>query len=181
MSEKLCIKCSGEKTGNNNSYCKTCKSENSRAWRAANKDYYKNYYLNNKEKIDEYQKIYKEENPEKHLEASRQYSKKNPEYLKVWKSKNKEKLRSYSRKREALKLGNGHSPYTENQVLSIYGTICNECNLQIDMNAPRQTGLKGWENGLQIDHLIPISKGGPDILENVRPTHGLCNLRKLNN
>ena len=49
------------------------------------------------------------------------------------------------------------------------------------MNAPRQTGLDGWENGLQIDHLIPISKGGPDTLINVRPTHGLCNLRKLNN
>jgi 5-methylcytosine-specific restriction endonuclease McrA len=46
---------------------------------------------------------------------------------------------------------------------------------------PRQTGLKGWENGLQLNHFIPISKGGPDILENIRTIHGLCNLCKLNN
>lgn len=181
MSDKVCIKCSGIKTENHNSYCNSCKKEKSKDWREANKDYYKNYYLKNKQKIDEYQKKYNEENPEKHVQASRKYLKNNPEYVKIWKLKNKEKLREYSRKREALKLGNGHSPYTEDQVLSTYGTSCNECKLPIDMNAPRQTGLDGWENGLQIDHFIPISKGGPDTLKNVRPTHGLCNLRKLNN
>ena len=180
MSQKVCIKCSGEKTGNDNSYCKVCKNEKSRVWRATKKDYYRTYYLNNKEKIDQYQKVYHELNPEKHLEASRKYAKNNPEYVKIWKSKNREKLRAYSRKREALKLGNRHSPYTEDEVLSIYGTLCNECNLEIDLNAPRQTGLNGWEKGLQLDHLIPLSKGGPDTLENIRPTHGLCNLRKLN-
>jgi hypothetical protein len=181
MLEKLCIKCSGIKTGNDNSYCKSCKKENSKAWRAANKDYYKRYYLKNKEKIDQYQKIYHETNPEKHLEASRLYTKNNPEYVKFWKVNNKEKLRQYNRKREALKRGNGHESYAEQDVLLIYGTSCNECKLPIDMLAPRQTGVDGWENGLQIDHLIPISKGGPDTLKNVRPTHGLCNLRKLNN
>jgi 5-methylcytosine-specific restriction endonuclease McrA len=181
MSDKVCIKCSGTKTGNDNSYCKSCKKEKSRSWREANKNYYRKYYLKNKQKIDEYQKKYNEMNPEKHLESSRLYAKNNPGYVKSWKIKNKEKLREYSRKREALRRGNEHKPYTEQDVLLVYGTSCNECNLPIDMLSPRQTGLAGWENGLQIDHFIPISKGGPDTLENVRPTHGLCNLRKLNN
>ena len=181
MSEKSCIGCFGIKTGNNNSYCKSCKKEKSKAWRQNNKDYYKNYYLKNKDKIDKYQKNYNEMNPEKHLQNSRVYAKNNPEYVKSWKINNKEKLREYNRKREALKRGNGHEPYTEQDVLLIYGTSCNECKLPINMLAPRQTGLDGWESGLQIDHFVPISKGGPDTLENVRPTHGLCNLRKLNN
>jgi len=29
-----------------------------------------------------------------------------------------------------------------------------------------------------VDHIVPISKGGNDTIENVRPSHGLCNLRK---
>jgi len=36
-----------------------------------------------------------------------------------------------------------------------------------------------WHSpGLQIDHVIPIVKGGPDTLNNVRPAHGLCNIKK---
>jgi 5-methylcytosine-specific restriction endonuclease McrA len=181
MSEKTCIKCSGIKTGNDNSYCKSCKKEKSRAWRASNKDYYKKYYLDNKKTIDQYQKTYQEANPEKIKENKRSYQKRNPLSTNNWKIKNPEKLRAYYRKREALKRTNKHSPYTEENIMSTYGRLCNQCGLEIDMTAPRQTGKPGWENGLQIDHLIPISKGGPDTLENVRPTHGLCNLRKSNN
>jgi 5-methylcytosine-specific restriction endonuclease McrA len=52
------------------------------------------------------------------------------------------------------------------------------CNTAVDLNAPRKSGIPGWEKGLHIDHFIPVSKGGPDTLNNVRPTHGLCNIRK---
>jgi 5-methylcytosine-specific restriction endonuclease McrA len=48
------------------------------------------------------------------------------------------------------------------------------------MKASRKVGSKNWEKSLHIDHLIPISKGGSDTLENVRPTHALCNLKKGN-
>jgi len=34
---------------------------------------------------------------------------------------------------------------------------------------------------LHIDHLVPLAKGGSDTLENVRPAHGICNLRKWAN
>jgi 5-methylcytosine-specific restriction endonuclease McrA len=46
------------------------------------------------------------------------------------------------------------------------------------MSAPRATGKAGWEMGLQIDHIIPIARGGADKLENVKPAHGLCNIKK---
>jgi len=48
----------------------------------------------------------------------------------------------------------------------------------IDLSAPRQCGKPGWDNGLHIDHLYPLSKGGSDNLDNVRPAHGRCNVIK---
>jgi len=48
----------------------------------------------------------------------------------------------------------------------------------IDLNAPRRVGIEGWELGLHLDHVIPLSKGGYDTIDNIRPTHGICNIRK---
>ena len=60
----------------------------------------------------------------------------------------------------------------------MYGSDCHICLNPIDLLAPRQPGIKGWEYGLHIDHVIPLSKGGPDTLGNVRPAHGSCNVKK---
>ena len=46
------------------------------------------------------------------------------------------------------------------------------------MFAPRTTRIKGWEFGLHIEHVIDIALGGPDSIDNVRASHGICNLRK---
>jgi len=102
-----------------------------------------------------------------------------------WANKNPEKIKEYSRrmasKRKAQKKNNGYSPYTDQQVFDLYGTDCHICQTPIDFNAPRQAYIAdGWELGLQLDHLIPLSKGGPDTLENIRPSHALCNMKKRN-
>ncbi len=68
--------------------------------------------------------------------------------------------------------------YSEAQVLVIYGPICHICQTSIDLSAPRKVGLPGWEKGLHIDHVYPLSKGGLDTIENVRPSHGQCNVIK---
>ena len=68
--------------------------------------------------------------------------------------------------------------YSDLEVLEIYGSNCHICNEPIDLNAPRQCGKPGWEKGLHIDHVYPLSKGGLDTLENVRPSHGQCNIIK---
>jgi 5-methylcytosine-specific restriction endonuclease McrA len=68
--------------------------------------------------------------------------------------------------------------YSDKMVLETYGTGCHICNEPIDLQAARQCGKPGWEKGLHIDHVYPISKGGPDTLENVRPAHGRCNVIK---
>jgi 5-methylcytosine-specific restriction endonuclease McrA len=101
-------------------------------------------------------------------------------YLKKWRNLNPGYGNVYSRARDRRKRANGYELYTESQVLETYGTTCHLCGLAIDLELPRRAGIDGWEQGLHIDHLIPVSKGGPDTLENVRPAHGLCNLKKNN-
>jgi 5-methylcytosine-specific restriction endonuclease McrA len=97
-----------------------------------------------------------------------------------WLLKNSDKKRNYNRARNARIRGVTSEPYTESEVIELYGTTCHLCGFAIDMNAPRKTGLVNWERGLHVDHVIPISMGGPNILSNVRPSHALCNLRKSN-
>jgi 5-methylcytosine-specific restriction endonuclease McrA len=135
-----------------------------------------------------YQAAYHRANPEKSRKSTKKYDKANRDKRRVheekYKKSNPEKVREWSRrknrKREALKKNNGHSPYSEKQVLEKYGTLCHICKTPIDLSAPRQAGKSGWDKALHIDHLIPISKGGPDTLENVRPSHGRCNVIKNN-
>lgn len=97
------------------------------------------------------------------------------------KHRNPEKRRSAWRKRNALINGNRVEKYSDKDVLEIYGTCCYLCEKEIDLNASRRTGMgENWEVGLNIDHVVPISLGGPDTIENVRPTHVLCNIKKGN-
>lgn len=99
-------------------------------------------------------------------------------YNRKYKNLNKPRINGYGRKREALKKGNGHSPYTEEEVLLTYGTKCYLCNELVDLKAPRKVGLPGWQKGLHFDHVVAIANGGPDNLKNIRPTHALCNISK---
>jgi 5-methylcytosine-specific restriction endonuclease McrA len=64
------------------------------------------------------------------------------------------------------------------ELTELYGTDCHICGTAIDMSAPRATGQPGWERSYHPDHVIPLSKGGLDIIDNIRPSHAQCNMRK---
>lgn len=146
-------------------------------------------------------KMYREQNPEASRKASKRYAQAHPEVIssknkqfylenkekslqavREWRNSHLEETREHSRRhsnrRRARRLNNGIEPYTEQQVLQEYGVCCHLCNTEVDLNAPRKVGTKGWEQGLHIEHLVPIVLGGTDSLENVRPAHGLCNIKK---
>lgn len=101
----------------------------------------------------------------------RENNKKNPEKSAAW-----NRLSNNRRYRQARK--NGQEFYTKNDVLNRWGTNCHICSKPIDLEAPTQCGEPGWKKGLHLDHVIPLSKGGPDTLENVKPAHGGCNIAK---
>lgn len=104
----------------------------------------------------------------------------------------KERIRNYNRTNRNIRAGTRFKKlikqgfdikrdfFSASTVIFTYGTICHLCNGEVDLDAPRQPGLPGWEMGLHVDHVIPLSKGGDDTLENVRPSHGKCNIRKHN-
>ena len=163
--------------------------------------YHRKYREGNRDKVREYAKRRYESNPEAQREASRKWVAGNREatreYAAKWRDENREKVREYQRThrskdgfkeqdarnaaaRRALKRGNGHEPYSVQEVLERYGEDCHLCGLPIDLKAPRSqaTGIVGWELGLHVDHVIPLAKGGADMIGNVRPAHAICNLRK---
>ena len=134
----------------------------------ARKDSDARYLANNPGQRTKYDKKYRDNNRDKTRAASLSWLKNNPE-----------KNRQASRKRRAKKLQNEHSNYTENQVINLYGTDCYLCNKPINLTIQRRIGKeKGWQLSLHIDHIVPIIDGGPDTLENVRPTHAICNMKK---
>lgn len=127
-------------------------------------------------------KAWRKANAEKDRISKRKWSEANIEKVRTknknWNHSNRDKREASKRKRRALERGNAHEPYTVLQVLEAYGTDCHLCGKGIDLKAPRTASIKGYEFGLQVDHVIPLVKGGSDNLSNVRPSHALCNMRK---
>jgi 5-methylcytosine-specific restriction endonuclease McrA len=127
-------------------------------------------------------KIWREQNREKHKASIQKWADSNRDKIREKNKKyiaaNPESRSSAKRKRRALEKGAGHFPYSLDQVLEKYGTNCHLCSLPIDLDAPRSPSIEGHKMGLHIDHLIPLSKGGQDNIENVRPSHAICNMTK---
>jgi 5-methylcytosine-specific restriction endonuclease McrA len=191
-----------------NTICKTCQTVIHTAYRKANKDkidaYKKRwaasprakearrqFRLANREKLIAEKKLDFQQNKTKRLATAKKWAEANTEKNKTYQKQYRQQYsktpewrdrkRREANKRRAQKLDNGYEDYSEQQVLDLYGTKCHICLLEVDLLAPRKCGELGWQNGLHIDHLMPISKGGPDTLHNVRPAHGKCNLSKWAN
>ncbi len=68
--------------------------------------------------------------------------------------------------------------YTRKHVIQMWGADCHICNKPVDFTANHVQGQPGWETYPHIDHVIPISKGGDDVLSNVKLAHAKCNIDK---
>lgn len=153
------------------SACKEAKRVYGKNWRLANPEIQKKIevrqYASNKQKCLESGKRYRAKYPEKSKLRNAKYHAEHPEVLRI--SKRTRRARIYSA---------GSEPYTTQQILDLYGTNCHICLNPIDLSAPRHAGDEDWENGLHLDHVIPLSLGGADLIENVKPSHAKCNLSK---
>ena len=129
--------------------------------------YNKDYYEANREKVLKLQQEYRDRNRDK--ERARH---------KIYRDQNLDRHAGYERKRRALKKDLETSPYTVEMILEKYGTNCHICDQEIDLKVSRRSGRPGWEFGLQIDHVVSLHNFGKDTIDNVRPSHGVCNMRK---
>jgi 5-methylcytosine-specific restriction endonuclease McrA len=83
----------------------------------------------------------------------------------IWRALNPFKGRMYRSKRRARMNDNG-GDYTEQQWLDLcdrYGNVCLCCRAA---------------KPLTVDHVIPISKGGANSIDNIQPLCSTCNTRK---
>lgn len=189
---KTCTKCNIEypatleyfyKNGKHlKSDCKECAKAKVRANRLANPEKIKAIerasYAANPEKKKARTKAYYLANHEKVKARSAAWAKANPEKGKAYYKANPDKIRASVRKYNALKAGNIHEDWAEQQLFETYGTDCYLCNQPIDFDAPKKgpgSDYSSWP-----DHILATSKGGSNILENVRPCHSICNRSKGN-
>ena len=111
-----------------------------------------------------------------------EYRNKNPQMVKASRDKHyrayPERAMARAKKREEMLKAAVTDGHTIQDIIDTYGTDCHLCNEPIDMDAPRKNGQQNWQVGFQVDHIIPISKNGPNTLDNVRPSHALCNIRR---
>ena len=123
----------------------------------------KNWRNNNREKDLQSRKIYNEKrklDPEAH--------KRDLECRKSWRLKNRDKKYSYKRAYRARKYGNGgrHTKKEWEGVKEKFFYTCQIC------------GKAEPEVVLTEDHIIPLSKGGDDSIQNIQPLCKPCNSQK---
>ena len=134
------------------------------------KAYAKQYYGNNVEHI----KQYRQDNAEHIKIRSKQYNKDNAEHIKIcskqYRLDNPAKRNTYSRKRRALKLG-ASGFHTEQDLQYIYEQQKGKCV---------SCGNKFLYEQMTVDHIEPLSKGGPDLPYNIQLLCAPCNSSKGN-
>ena len=127
--------------------------------------YMKAWRKKNRARINAYSKKWITEHPDYHkvvVARARAWMRSQPrERYRGWRT-------AIDQRRRARKLGATIGKVSLAQALIDYNGLCGIC------------GEPLLENHIHIDHIIPLSKGGAHIQENVQPTHAMCNCLKGN-
>lgn len=134
--------------------------------RAANR----RWYERNKEQEQERGRKKRADNAEYYRLQALKWNREHPERCKEnnrnWRQANPEKVRQKTQKRNALKKGNAVGIVDYEVILERDGLICHICTEAVE------------PQDVHFDHVIPLSKGGPHSMENIKVAHARCNTRK---
>lgn len=91
----------------------------------------------------------------------------------AWKRANPDRVRDHVHRRRAAKAETASGPIDYGALWDACGGACPDCGAQIDRAAPW-----GSPEFASVDHIVPLSAGGPHSQGNLRYTCLPCNLRK---
>ncbi|MGE0541220.1 MAG: HNH endonuclease [Dehalococcoidia bacterium] len=140
--------------------CKPCRYIQNRKWVTANPHKYAEYTGRWREKHREQYNAYDREYRERTRERRRQQQAES-------RANNRIRFRSYNAKRYAMLLA-AEGTYSATDIERLYaeqGGLCRWCSCSLD-------------TGYEIDHVIPLSRGGSNGPENLAVTCTSCNRRK---
>lgn len=151
------------------------KREVNRRYRAAHlekeQERMRKWRKENPEKRREQDRRYREAHPEKDQEWRAAHPERAREYLREWREDNPEKTRLYDHNRRARKKGNGGS-YTLDELNALFEEqegLCYYCGRLL---------YESFETSFHIEHMVPISRGGSNNIENIALSCASCNLHK---
>ena len=159
------------------------------------KEYQKEYRQENAERLKEYQKEYRQENAEQLKEYQKEYRQENAErlkeHIKQYRQENaeryKESYKKYSQtekfkknrykimlKRRSYKHKVNFIPHERKAILDRDNWKCCNCGIKVHDDRDRPY----TPDKANIDHVIPISKGGDSEPNNLQTLCRTCNLSK---
>lgn len=152
------------------SKCKVCACADRSEWRRNNPEKVKQeaeiYYARHREKILEYRKGWARANPDKRAAILKRYrdthQEQQREYGRLWRERNPDKAAA-RKARYRSKLGIYAEPVARDYIIERDGGVCHIC------------GKKPPRHLIDLDHLIPVSKGGPHTADNLRVACRSCN------
>jgi 5-methylcytosine-specific restriction endonuclease McrA len=120
------------------------------------------YYQRHKKEINERARLRRLKNPKRNYAGVKSWRARNPD-------KARRQARVYVGKRRARKQTNGPFERIDpSEVFNRDGGRCGICGEQVD---PTE---------FEVDHIVPISRGGTHELSNVQLAHRTCNRKKWN-
>lgn len=115
--------------------------------------------------------IYRANNPQRIIDNNLRYRQNNPEKVKAeakkWRALNKVKLANYANERRAMMNANGVFRISKKELTKLY-------------SSPRCFYCRELTDEIQMDHVIPIKRGGTHSIGNLVPACSGCNQSKIN-
>lgn len=132
--------------------CRDCERERNRTYRQRKP-----------EKAREAGRHYRQANRQELAAKARRWREANPDYNAEWFRRNPGMRSKYWRAYEALRLNAPGDGATLSELISEHGPLCYLC---------------GTAEAITVEHMIPLSRGGSNERENLRPACKSCNSSK---